>query len=103
MALVLIGSEVFQSIGKCVRTAQAEQVQDHVHELIHEQAMQLDLSFYDDPGYYDKLHRVRTDELSRPAALIENAGYPHKPGHFYFQVLTGATHLRRLERGNSGI
>ena len=30
-------------------------------------------------------------------------GYPHKPGHFYFQVLTGATHLRRLDRGNSGI
>jgi ATP-binding cassette, subfamily B, bacterial len=74
MALVLIGSEVFQSIGKWVRTAQAEQVQDHVHELIHEQAMQLDLSFYDDPGYYDKLHRARTDALSRPAALIENAG-----------------------------
>jgi len=74
MALVLIGSEVFQSIGKWVRTAQAEQVQDHVHELIHEQAMLLDLSFYDDPGYYDKLHRARTDALSRPAAIIENAG-----------------------------
>ncbi len=74
MAIVLIGSEVFQSIGKWVRTAQAEQVQDHVHELIHEQAMRLDLSFFDDPGYYDKLHRARIDALSRPAALLENAG-----------------------------
>ena len=74
MALVLIAGEVFQSIGSWVRTAQAERVQDHVHELIHEQAMRLDLSFYDDPGYYDQLHRARIDALSRPSALIENAG-----------------------------
>ncbi len=74
MALVLIGIELFQSIGKWLRTAQSELVQDHVHELIHEQAMRLDLSFYDAPGYYDQLHRARIDALSRPAALIENAG-----------------------------
>jgi ATP-binding cassette, subfamily B, bacterial len=74
MALVLICGEVFQGIGKWVRTAQSERVQDHVHELIHEQATRLDLSFYDDPGYYDQLHRARIDALSRPAALIENTG-----------------------------
>jgi ATP-binding cassette subfamily B protein len=74
MTLVLIGGEVLQGIGKWVRTAQSERVQDHVHELIHEQAMRLDLSFYDAPGYYDQLHRARIDALSRPAALIENAG-----------------------------
>lgn len=74
MALVLIGIELCQSIGKWVRTAQSELVQDHVHELIHEQAMRLDLSFYDAPGYYDQLHRARIDALSRPAALIESTG-----------------------------
>ncbi|OPY76054.1 MAG: Lipid A export ATP-binding/permease protein MsbA [Syntrophorhabdus sp. PtaU1.Bin058] len=74
MALVLIGGEVFQGIGKWVRTDQSERVQDHVHELIHEQAMLLDLSFYDNPGYYDQLHRARIDALNRPAALIENTG-----------------------------
>jgi ATP-binding cassette, subfamily B, bacterial len=35
MALVLMGIEVFQSIGKWVRTAQSERVRDHIHELIH--------------------------------------------------------------------
>lgn len=74
MALVMIGLEVFQSVGKWVRTAQSERVQDHVHELIHRQATRLDISFYDTPGYYDQLHRARIDALSRPAALIENAG-----------------------------
>lgn len=74
MALALIGMELCQGVAKWLRTAQSERVQDHVHELIHQQAMRLDLSFYDDPGYYDQLHRARTDALSRPAALIENSG-----------------------------
>ena len=74
MALVLISGEIFQGIGKWVRTAQSERVRDHIHELIHEQAMRLDLSFYDDPGYYDQLHRARIDALSQPTVLIENAG-----------------------------
>ncbi len=74
MALVLVGIELLQSIGKWLRTAQSELVQDHVQELIHKQAMRLDLSFYDNPGYYDQLHRARIDAISRPNALIENAG-----------------------------
>ncbi len=74
MCLVLIGSEVFQGVGQWVRTAQAERVQDHVQERIHQQAMQLDLSFYDDPGYYDQLYRARIDAINRPTALIENIG-----------------------------
>lgn len=74
MALALIGMELCQGILKWLRTAQSERVQDHVHGLIHEQAMRLDLSFYDNPEYYDQLHRARIDALSRPAALIENAG-----------------------------
>lgn len=74
MVVVLISIEVFQSINQWLRTAQSERVQDSVHELIHEQAMCLDMSFYDAPDYYDQLHRARIDALSRPAALIENAG-----------------------------
>ncbi|OGU16439.1 MAG: multidrug ABC transporter ATP-binding protein [Geobacteraceae bacterium GWC2_53_11] len=74
MALTLIGIEVCQSAGKWLRTAQSERVQDHVHELIHTQALRLDLSFYDNPGYYDQLHRARIDALSRPTALLENTG-----------------------------
>jgi ATP-binding cassette subfamily B protein len=74
MALVLISGEVLQGIGKWVRTAQSQRVQDHIQELIHEQSMRLDLSFYDDPGYYDQLHRARIDALSQPTALIENSG-----------------------------
>jgi len=74
MACVLVAMEVLQSISRWLQTAQSEKVQDNVHALIHEQAMSLDMSFYDNPGYYDQLHRARIDALSRPAALIGNAG-----------------------------
>ena len=74
MVVVLISIEIFQSVNRWLRTAQSERVEDSVHELIHEQAMCLDMSFYDHPDYYDQLHRARIDALSRPAALIENAG-----------------------------
>jgi ATP-binding cassette subfamily B protein len=74
MALVLIAIELCQSVAKWLRTAQSERVQDHVHELIHRQAMRLDLSFYDNPGYYDQLHRARIDAINGPTALLENAG-----------------------------
>jgi len=74
MALVLIAGEALQGIAGLVRTAQSQRVQDHIHGLIHEQAMRLDLSFYDDPGYYDQLHRARIDAMSQPVALLQNAG-----------------------------
>ena len=74
MASVLIAMEVLQSATRWLRTAQSEKVQDFVHELIHKQAMRLDMSFYDHPVYYDQLHRARVDALTRPTALIESAG-----------------------------
>lgn len=74
MAVVLISIEIMQSVSRWLRTAQSEKVQDHVHGLIHRQAVRLDMSFYDNPVYYDQLHRARVDALSRPAALVENFG-----------------------------
>ncbi len=74
MVLVLITGEALQGVNRWVKTAQSEKVQDHVHQLIHEKAMDLDMTFYDAPEYYDQLHRARVDALSRPAALIENTG-----------------------------
>jgi ATP-binding cassette subfamily B protein len=53
---------------------QAELVQDHIFALIHAKAMELDISFYDSPDYYDRLYRARVDAYDRPIALLENIG-----------------------------
>ena len=73
-ALVLVAREVMSSVAKWVRQAQSELVQDHIQGLIHNQALRLDLSFFESSEYYNKLHRARTDAINRPLALIENIG-----------------------------
>ncbi|MGD0282375.1 MAG: ABC transporter ATP-binding protein [Dissulfurispiraceae bacterium] len=73
MALVVLLGEALSSLTSWVRTYQTELVQDHVLNLVHEQALQLDLTFYETPGYYDQLQRARSDG-GRPLALFEKAG-----------------------------
>jgi ATP-binding cassette subfamily B protein len=74
IALMWLVAPLTASALSYVRSVQAEKVQDLVHELLHEQAISLDLSFYDQASSYDLLHRVRIDALSQPLALIENLG-----------------------------
>ena len=74
LGLLLIGEQILRSAGQWVRTIQGERIQDHVTGLIHDQALAADLSFYDSPAYYDRLHRARMDARNRPLALLEGMG-----------------------------
>jgi ATP-binding cassette subfamily B protein len=74
MVGVLLLMEDLRSLAVWVRAMQAELVQDHVYALIHAKAATLDISFYDTPNYYDRLHRARVDALNRPMQLLENIG-----------------------------
>ena len=58
LGLVLLLTDSLRSLTAWVRIAQAELVQDHIHSLIHKQAMALDLAFYESPDFYDQLHRA---------------------------------------------
>ena len=75
MAGLLLLGEALRGIAGWVRTAQAEWLRDHLDDLIHAQAIRLDLSYYETTEYYDQLHRARVDALSRPLALLENLGH----------------------------
>jgi ATP-binding cassette subfamily B protein len=66
--------QLLSSLLSWVRAVQAELVQDRIHELIHKQALRLDLSFFDRAESYDQLHRARVDALSQPLALLESLG-----------------------------
>jgi ABC-type multidrug transport system fused ATPase/permease subunit len=57
-----------------IRTTQSERIQDFMTGLIHDQALSVDLSYYDSPAYYDRLHRARVDARSRPLQLLEGLG-----------------------------
>ncbi|MFZ1642518.1 MAG: ABC transporter ATP-binding protein, partial [Candidatus Contendobacter sp.] len=75
MAGLLLLGEGLRGIAAWVRAAQAEWLRDHLDDLIHAQAIHLDLSYYETAEYYDQLHRARVDALSRPLALLENLGH----------------------------
>jgi len=74
LGALLVGEQILRSAGQWVRTIQSERIQDYMTGLIHDQALAADLSFYDSPAYYDRLHRAQMDAKSRPLALLEGMG-----------------------------
>lgn len=74
LAVVLILTEILNSIIDWARTFQSENIQDHIRSLIHKQSSRLDISFYESPDYYDKLNRARNEAQSNTLALLENSG-----------------------------
>jgi ATP-binding cassette, subfamily B, bacterial len=71
-ALLLI--EVIEGLSAWVRTVQVEFIRDHLSALIQQQAVAVDLAFYESSDYHDRLERARSDLQNRPLALLENAG-----------------------------
>ncbi|MBZ5588732.1 MAG: ABC transporter ATP-binding protein/permease [Acidobacteriia bacterium] len=74
LAGVLVLSEVLQAAARWLRAAQAEVVKDHLSAQVHEQALAVDLAYYESATYFDQLHLIRYDIYQRPVALMENVG-----------------------------
>jgi len=74
MVALLLLAEGARAAASWVRAAQADLVQDHISSLIHRQSLAVDLAFYDNADFYDRLHRARSEAGYRPVALLENLG-----------------------------
>lgn len=74
MAGIMLLGEVLAGIASWVRQAQAELVQDHINDLIHQKSASVDLAFYESPEFYDHLHRARAEAGYRPLALLDSLG-----------------------------
>ncbi|REJ77049.1 MAG: ABC transporter ATP-binding protein [Acidobacteria bacterium] len=71
--VALIGlAELLKSVSGWVGETQGEIVRDHLAGLVHEKAVQADLSFYETPAYYDQLHRAKEDARVRPAQMLDS-------------------------------
>jgi ATP-binding cassette subfamily B protein len=57
-------------LGEYVTEAQSLQVTDSVAEILHAQSIAVDLSYYEDPAYYDTLHRAQGEAPYRPARIV---------------------------------
>jgi ATP-binding cassette, subfamily B, bacterial len=74
LAAVMVAQELVRGAISWVRIVQAELLQDHINDLIHQKSITADLAFYEFADYYDHLHRARREASYRPVALIENIG-----------------------------
>ncbi len=74
LSLVLVSTEVLQSLGTWLRTVQSELIQDHLSHLIQSKSTSLDYGFFESAEYHDRLNRVQQDASSRSQSLIEHSG-----------------------------
>ncbi len=55
-----------------VKEAQSLSVSDYMYRIIHEKSVAVDLAFYEDPKYFDTLHRAQQEGPYRPLAIVNS-------------------------------
>ena len=74
LGALLAVSTVFKAALQWISVAQSELVQNHISDLLHAKAAELDLAFFENAEFYDRLYRVRFEAANRPLALLESFG-----------------------------
>jgi ATP-binding cassette, subfamily B, bacterial len=59
-----------QQVSKYVKEIQTLSVTDRVYDVLHEKSLDLDLAFYENPEYFDTLHRAQTQGPYRPIRIV---------------------------------
>lgn len=71
---VLLLSAVMGRLASLVNTAQAELVRDRISDLLHQQALALDMAFHEMPAERDRFQRAITEARTQPVSLLSNIG-----------------------------
>lgn len=69
-AAVSVVGIILRSLGTVVSEAQNQVVTDHVSDVLHAKSVEVDLEYYENPKYYDTLHRAQQEASSRPAHIV---------------------------------
>ncbi|MGA2781885.1 MAG: ABC transporter ATP-binding protein [Smithella sp.] len=67
-ALLTAGCRALADIAK---EHQSQLVTDHVTDVIHRQSAAVDLAYYENPSYYDTLHRAQQEAPNRPNHIVQ--------------------------------
>lgn len=74
MGGVLLLQQVLGGLLTWVKTAQSENIQDHIKTRIHKKAAEVDLAFYELPDAYDLLSRASGEASGKSLSLLNNIG-----------------------------
>jgi len=70
--IVVLFSYVCNALGKGVKMTLGQMVSDHMNDIIHAKAIELDLEYYEDDNYYDKLDLVNKEAPFRPVNIVNS-------------------------------
>lgn len=66
---VALVAALANALAGIVGEAQAQRVADHVQDVMHAKSIEVDLAYYENPGYYDTLHRAQQEAPYRPSRI----------------------------------
>lgn len=69
-AAVAVISALARSLSEYSAEEQSQRVTDAVADILHEKSIAVDLGYYEDPGYYDTLHRAQREAPYRPTRIV---------------------------------
>jgi ATP-binding cassette subfamily B protein len=70
-AISLIRS-VCQQAAELANETLSMKVADHVYDRLHRKSLSMDLEFYENPAYFDTLHRAQMEGPQRPARIVNS-------------------------------
>ncbi len=70
--LVAFMSAALTAIAVVVKDAQENIVTDFMSQMIHNKAIEVDLEYYENPAYYDKLHRMQKEAPFLPTRILQS-------------------------------
>jgi ATP-binding cassette subfamily B protein len=69
-AATAVAGAALRSLSSLAEEAQAQAVTDHVQDTLHAQSVRVDLAYYENPEYFDRLHRAQQEAPLRPPLIL---------------------------------
>jgi len=69
-AAVALVTALARLVSGLVSEIQSLAVTDHMHEVIQRKSIAVDLEYYEDSGFFDKLHRAQQEASFRPSRVV---------------------------------
>ncbi|MBN1481204.1 ABC transporter ATP-binding protein, partial [candidate division KSB1 bacterium] len=73
IGLATVTTHLLTSLNGLVSERLSLQVMDHLSDILHSKSIQVDLEYYENPDYYDTLHRAQRGAIHRPTSAFNNA------------------------------
>ncbi len=70
LGVVAVISTACSTLATLVNRAQGQAVTDHMSSILHAKSIEVDLEYYENPQYFNTLHRAQREASSRPTQIL---------------------------------